>query len=249
MGNLKDELGFFTVIPEAIIELTPEIGSDAVFIYLYLRYRTNKKRGVAWPSYETMRKDIRWGRQRISNALKKLELRGLLIKNKRFGKSTEYILPKPPYTGGTDEQTPSSTGAVLTQGNGSSTGAVLKKSRSGTAVVPERDYVLKTESKQTESKQTDKRGNRPPAVELCKRIIHRFPHKSIWKTIDRKVGHEFGSLLRWGRLLRKWKLNNWNITNYKGMLEAFARERGQDENIDYESDKHRRSYAKGWFDD
>lgn len=242
MGNLKDELGFFTVMPEAVIELTPEIGSDAVFIYLYLRYRTNKKRGVAWPSYETMRKDIRWGRQRISNALKRLELRGLLIKNKRFGKSTEYILPKPPDVGGTDEQSPSSTGAVLTAGNGSSTGAVLKKSRSGTAVVPERDQVLKTESKQTESKQTDKRGERPPAVEFCKRIIHRYPHKSIWKTIDHIVGNEFVDLLRWGRIMRKWRLSNWNITNYKGMLEAFSRDHKHDDNLDYESTKSRRKY-------
>ncbi len=247
MGSLKDELGFFTVMPEAVIELTPEIGSDAVFIYLYLRYRTNKKRGVAWPSYETMRKDIRWGRQRISNALKILELKGLLIKNKRFGKSTEYILPKPADVGGTDEQSPSSTVAVLTGGNDSSTVARPKKSRSATPVVPQRDKVLKTESKQIESKQTDKRGDRPPAVELCKRIIFRYPHKSLWKTIDRKVSREFFALLRWARIMRKWKLNNWNITNYQGMLENFEREHSQDDNIDYESAENRREYLK-WIE-
>lgn len=94
-----------------------------------------------------------------------------------------------------------------------------------------------------------KRGDRPAAVELCKRIIFRYPHKSLWKTIDRNVGNEFVDLLRWGRILRKWKLSNWNITNYTGMLENFNRERSQDDNLDYESAKHRRSYAKGWFDD
>ena len=97
--------------------------------------------------------------------------------------------------------------------------------------------------------QKNKRGDRPAAVELCKRIIFRYPHKSLWKTIDRQVGNEFVDLLRWGRILRKWRLSNFNITNYKGMLENFNRERSQDNNLDYESAAHRRSYTKGWFDD
>ena len=92
-----------------------------------------------------------------------------------------------------------------------------------------------------------KEGARPPAVELCKRIIFRYPHKSIWKTVDRAVGTEFISLLKWGRLLRKWKLNNWNITNYKAMLDAFSKDGKKVE--DYESVEHRRKYLEGWFDD
>ncbi len=162
MTNLKDELGFFTAMPERVIELTSEIGSDAVFIYLYLRYMTNKKRGCAWPSYDTIRKDTGWGKQRISNALKKLESTGLLIKRKRFGKSTEYVLPKPPDVGGTIEESPSSTATELVEENDSSTKAEPKKSRSATPVVPKRDKVLKTESTQTESiqdKEKDSRSN------------------------------------------------------------------------------------------
>ncbi len=94
-----------------------------------------------------------------------------------------------------------------------------------------------------------KSSDRPAAVELCKRIIFRYPHKSLWKTIDRQVGNEFVDLLRWGRIMRKWRLSNFNITNYQGMLENFNRERPQDDNIDYESAEHRRSYAKGWLDE
>jgi hypothetical protein len=105
-----------------------------------------------------MRSDIGWGKQRISNALKALEENELLTKRRRYGKSTEYILNKPLNMGGTSEEAPSSTGAVLLEENedavvperdSSSTGAVP-------AVVPERDKVLKTESTQTESTQTDK---------------------------------------------------------------------------------------------
>ena len=247
MGYLKDQWGFTTAMPETVIELTSEIGSDAVFIFLYLRYRTNKKRGVAWPNYETMRHDIGWGKQRISNALQALEENKLLTRHKRYGKSTEYTLTKPPNVGGTGEEAPSSTATVLMEKDDSSTVARPKKSRSATPVVPQRDKVLKTESTQTESKQTDKRGDRPPAVELCKRIIFRYPHKSIWKTVDRAVGTEFISLLKWGRLLRKWKLNNWNITNYKAMLDAFSKDGKKVE--DYDSVEHRRKYLEGWFDD
>ena len=89
-----------------------------------------------------------------------------------------------------------------------------------------------------------KRGDRPPAVELCKRIIFRYPHKALWKTIDRQVGRDFGSLLKWGRLLRYWKLNNWNPTNYKGMLDAFSRDGIKVD--DFDSLKHRRRFAKTW---
>ncbi len=100
-----------------------------------------------------------------------------------------------------------------------------------------------------ESSNNRKRGDRPPAVELCKRIIFRYPHKSLWKTIDRNVGNELADLVRWGRIMRKWRLSNFNITNYKGMLENFNRDRKHDDNIDYMSDKNRRKYLKGWFDD
>lgn len=99
------------------------------------------------------------------------------------------------------------------------------------------------------SNNKNKRGDRPPAVELCKRIIFRYPHKSLWKTIDRNVGGELVDLLRWGRIMRKWRLSNFNITNYRGMLENFNRDRKHDDNIDYMSDKNRRKYLKGWFDD
>lgn len=96
--------------------------------------------------------------------------------------------------------------------------------------------------------QKKKTSDRPAAVELCKRIIFRYPHKSLWKTIDRNVGNELVDLLRWGRIMRKWRLSNFNITNYKGMLENFNRDRKHDDNTDYMSDKNRRKYLEGWFD-
>ena len=133
--RLTDKLGFFTAMPERIIEMMPEIGSDAVLLYLFLRYRTNKHRGVAWPGYNDMRSQIGWGKSRISNALHDLVNAGLVEKDKRFGASTVYTLLVPP------------------QVVDSSPGAGQVESRSETTVVPEQDGIQDAVN-QDESPQT-----------------------------------------------------------------------------------------------
>jgi hypothetical protein len=110
-------------MPEGVIEMMPEIGSDAVLLYLYLRYRTNRYRGVAWPGYKDMRAHLRWGKTRISNALQKLVAEKLVEKDKRFGASTVYTLLIPPQVGD------------------SSPVAGQKESRNATTVVPEQDRI------------------------------------------------------------------------------------------------------------
>jgi len=62
---------------------------------------------------------------------------------------------------------------------------------------------------------------RPPAIELHRRLTHRYLHKSTWPTVNRVIGSGFPALLRWGRLVRAWKLAGYNVTNAKGMLEVY----------------------------
>ena len=265
MTKLTDKLGFFTAMPEKVIELTSEIGSDAVFIYLYLRYMTNKKRGCAWPSYDKMRKDTGWGRQRISNALKKLELFKLLIKRKRYGKSTEYVLPKPPDVGGTSDESSSSTVVELIEENEEDDSSIVaepKKSRSATPVVPKRDKVLKTESTQTESNQTDIKDSRPTngRNEMMEAVLE-VCHLS-WKTfrasgktkglvsgaakllMDRDISPE-QLRLRYGKDGWWWK-TYWIGKDKKSppRPEQIADTIDQAFSSDSELD-----YTKGWFDD
>lgn len=97
----------------------------------------------------------------------------------------------------------------------------------------------------TSHKSNKNNSDRPPSVELCKRIIYRFPHKSLWKTLDRKIGRDFISLLKWGRLLRHWKLQGWNPTNFKGMLDAFSRN-DKDNPADFDSEIARQEMDKSW---
>jgi len=100
--KFTDIWGFFTPMPEVVLEMMPEIGTDAVVMFLFLSYRTNRERGVAWPSYEHMQewfKNTRgqsWSRQRISAAIKQLETHaGVLTKGRRFNSSNLYRLHPP----------------------------------------------------------------------------------------------------------------------------------------------------------
>ena len=61
----------------------------------------------------------------------------------------------------------------------------------------------------------------PPSVELARRISHIYPPKKLHDSIDRRIGSDFGSLLKWGRIVRKWIASGWSPTNYDGMINVF----------------------------
>lgn len=112
---------------------------------------------------------------------------------------------------------------------------------------------------------------RGPAVELFRRINHRYPPKKLYGLIDRTVGEDFSSLLRWGRTIRDWISSGYNPTNYRGMLNVFSKgwnhkgrpddhrrvanswigamegeEVGED---GLTAEERREKYTKGWFDE
>ncbi len=139
--SIKDEIGFFVTVPEGLIERAKEIGTDALCLFVYLRYRTNRKRGEAWPSYNRMIKDLGWGRRRIKNAIDALEKASVLERRKRFGNSTVYVLTyKPPDVGVSDERSIDSRDMELMEAD-SSSGIEPEESRSATAVVALRDLT------------------------------------------------------------------------------------------------------------
>lgn len=93
MTKLIDLIGFFTTVPESVIERIPEIGTDSFCLFVYLRYRTNRRRGEAFPSYAKIQTDLGgWSSKRVSAAIKGLESAGLVERERRFGKSTIYRL-------------------------------------------------------------------------------------------------------------------------------------------------------------
>ena len=48
--RLHDSIGNFTIIPNEIIKKTAKMGSHTLTLFVYLRYRTNQKTQVAFPS-------------------------------------------------------------------------------------------------------------------------------------------------------------------------------------------------------
>ena len=96
-SKLVDKWGYFTPVPEIVIESWRELGTDAVALFVYLRYRTNRKRedDMTWPSYATIREDTGLTFIRISRALKALVKAGFLDIRKRFGESNAYTLTRP----------------------------------------------------------------------------------------------------------------------------------------------------------
>ncbi len=92
--KLVDQIGQFATIPYSVIRMADQIGVDGLAVFVYLRYRSNEH-GEAFPSYDTMQRDLGLRRQRISDALKRLEELGLLECNRRFSNSTIYTLKMP----------------------------------------------------------------------------------------------------------------------------------------------------------
>lgn len=95
MSKLYDQVGGFVTVPNTVIKLIPVIQEDAFTLWAYLRYRTNSESGVAFPSYDVIRKEIGMSYRRIAKSLRKLEENDLIERHKRFGNSTEYFLKAP----------------------------------------------------------------------------------------------------------------------------------------------------------
>lgn len=96
-GNLFDEIGRFITIPYTFIHAGKSLSLHARWLFVALRYYTNGKSGVAFPSYATIGKLTGMRREKISSSIKELENNGWLERQKRFNNSTIYklILPRP----------------------------------------------------------------------------------------------------------------------------------------------------------
>lgn len=92
--TLFDRIGHFTVIPNSVIELWPIIGLDAMGIFIYLRYRSDKH-DQSFPTIRLMEAEMGINRRRIVQAIKVLVSHGLLERKRRFCASTIYTLKLP----------------------------------------------------------------------------------------------------------------------------------------------------------
>jgi hypothetical protein len=63
----------------------------------------------------------------------------------------------------------------------------------------------------------------PPAVEVYRETMHRYPDKALYDTIADAVGEDDDQLALWRRITEAWRDHGWNRSNLAGMLECVRR--------------------------
>jgi len=64
----------------------------------------------------------------------------------------------------------------------------------------------------------------PDAVRIFRTQTHRYPPKSWYVEIGRRVGSDPAALARWGELVKDWVGHGWNPSNVASMLTKFQEE-------------------------
>ncbi len=215
--KLTDEWGFFTPVPELVIEAMPELGTDAVTLFMYLRYKTHRRKGSAWPSYTQISEATGWGRRRISNAIKALDAGGWLSKRKRFSNTTVYTLTRPPHVGG------ASSSEMELMDAASNRATEPQKSRNGTTEVAERDATqdLTTQDLKDPRQKRARNSAHPLSAQLYRSNLLLTPPKQAREIMEQIVD---GRYLDWARHLRWWALKGYSPKNYGGVLDAFTKD-------------------------
>lgn len=168
--------------------------------------------GWCWPSIPILANKTRVSERTVQRILRELEKAGEIqvVEGGGRGKSSHYrVLTKPrqPVT-------------LSEKGDNPAQETVTPEAQKGDrAMSPE--PLINHHIEPPLRERGRKRPNTPPAVELLRRITHRYPPKKFHATIDRVIGRTFAALLRWGRIVRKWILNGYNPTNYNGMLDVY----------------------------
>jgi hypothetical protein len=96
--SLVDKIGQFVTIPHTFIKDAHGLSFHAPWLFVLLRYYTNRQTGYAFPSYDRIRQMTGMRRERIARSIRELEAAGWLRCQKRFNASTLYelLIPRPP---------------------------------------------------------------------------------------------------------------------------------------------------------
>jgi DNA replication protein DnaD len=95
--SLYERMGAFVPIPHSFIKNSRELSFHARWLFVTLCFYTNRKMGVAFPSYDTIQQLTRMRREKIASSIRELEDAGWLRRQKRFNNSTFYevLIPRP----------------------------------------------------------------------------------------------------------------------------------------------------------
>jgi hypothetical protein len=96
--TLFDRIGPFVAIPHSFVKGARGLSFHARWLFVALRYYTNGKSGLAFPSYDKIRQLTGMRRAMIAKSIGELEHAGWLRRQRRFNTSTLYeiVMPRPP---------------------------------------------------------------------------------------------------------------------------------------------------------
>ena len=96
--SVYDEIGQFITLPHSFILDSKGLSFHARWLFVILRYFTNRKYGYAFPSYDAIQEITGMRREMIAKSINELIRAGWLLRRKRFNNSTLYWLkiPQPP---------------------------------------------------------------------------------------------------------------------------------------------------------
>lgn len=63
----------------------------------------------------------------------------------------------------------------------------------------------------------------PPAIEVYKQVVERYPKRALWPGIEKTVGDAQADLEFWERVVKNYVACGWNQMNVSGMLDYFQR--------------------------
>jgi len=89
--------------------------------------------------------------------------------------------------------------------------------------VPERSTTPKEIGVVPPRKRREPTQPRPPAVEVYRDAMHRYPDKAQFVTIGDTVGADEAALKLWRQILEQWRDHGYNRQNLSGLLECFLR--------------------------
>lgn len=190
--------------------MLPNLYDDADLTVYEFRLLAHYVRvGVCWEATRTTAKHCHIAASSVVKARRGLEAKGFVTLGISADDTVEVLVL---------DKWKENTGAY---GGPVETRSPDERSRSPDDLPRSPDSLKEDSIKKTPLRREAAANSRPPSVELCKRILFRYPHKSVWRSIDLKIGSDFVSLLRWARILRRWKLNSWNPTSWAKMLTVF----------------------------
>lgn len=204
--------------------------------------------GISWPSMKTLAKKARTSKRNTQDIIRKLVEEREIELQEGEGPSGVHLYTvimggeeiSPPSIG--DEELRVDRVKPTSRGDEAKFMGGMKSSSSK----PSFNHHI-NHQKETSVRRSNER---TPSIELFYRISERYPPKKLHGTINRIVGNDFGTLLRWGRIIRKWIASGYNPTNYDGMLDVFKNgwnHQHKKDSDELTSEELWKKYAEPWI--